>query len=120
MRTAVIRIRQTDPEGLAEARQSLLAAWRSGTYQGEVLEFESPTALFRVLTPRRWALVERLQAVGPQSIRGLARLLERDVKRVHEDVMALLDVGLVERGADGKVSVPFQEIRADFALRAVA
>ena len=120
MRIATIRIRKNTSEAFDDAKEQLLAAWRTGAYQGEVLEFESPAALFRVLTPRRWELVERLQAAGPQSIRGLGRLLGRDVKRVHEDVMTLIDFGLIERGDDGKVAVPFEEIRADFALRSVA
>jgi predicted transcriptional regulator len=71
-----------------------------------------------VLSPKRWELVERLQALGPTSVRGLARSLERDVKRVHEDVTALCEVGLVEKTERGKVQVPFAVIEADFALRA--
>ena len=52
------------------------------------------------------------------SVRGLARSLERDVKRVHEDVGALIAVGLIERTERGKVHVPYAVIEADFALRA--
>jgi predicted transcriptional regulator len=51
-------------------------------------------------------------------VRGLARSLERDVKRVHEDVTALCEFGLVEKTERGKVHVPFAVIEADFALRA--
>ncbi len=84
------------------------------------MQFESPAALFRVLLPRRWELVERLQSFGPTSVRGLARALERDVKRVHEDVHALMQVGLIERTEDGAFRVPYEVIHADFDLRAVA
>jgi predicted transcriptional regulator len=52
------------------------------------------------------------------SVRGLARSLDRDVKRVHEDVTALCVVGLVAKTDRGKVHVPFAVIEADFALRA--
>jgi len=83
-----------------------------------VFSFESPAALFRVLSPKRWELIERMQALGPTSVRGLARALERDVKRVHEDVGVLVEVGLVEKTAGGKVQVPYAVIEADFALRA--
>jgi predicted transcriptional regulator len=82
--------------------------------------FESPAALFRVLTPKRWELIERLQKLGPSSVRGLARELERDVKRVHEDVGVLIESGLVARTDDGKINVPYDVIRAEFDLRAVA
>jgi predicted transcriptional regulator len=87
---------------------------------GSTLEFESPAALFRVLSPKRWDLIERLQSIGPSSVRGLARELERDVKRVHEDVGELMGCGLVERTEGGKIHVPYDVIHADFNLRAVA
>jgi predicted transcriptional regulator len=50
----------------------------------------------------------------------LARELERDVKRVHEDVGVLIECGLVARTVDGKINVPYDVIRAEFDLRAVA
>jgi predicted transcriptional regulator len=65
-------------------------------------------------------LIERLQALGASSLRGLARDLGRDVKRVHEDVAMLLDWGLVERTDDRKLVVPYGVIHADFDLRAAA
>ena len=79
---------------------------------------ECRNALFRVLSPKRWELLERLQALGPSSLRGLARSLERDVKRVHEDVGTLIEVGLIEKAERGKIHVPYSVIEADFALRA--
>lgn len=39
---------------------------------GATLEFESPRVLFTVSTPKRWDLIERLQALGEISLRGLA------------------------------------------------
>jgi predicted transcriptional regulator len=73
-----------------------------------------------VIMPKRWELIERLQTIGPSSIRGLARALDRDVKRVHGDVVALVDRGLVERTEGRRVQVPFEVIHADFDLRAAA
>ena len=69
---------------------------------------------------QRWELIEHLQKIGPSSIRALARSLGRDVKRVHDDVVALVDWGIVDRTEEGKVEVPFDVIHADFDLRAVA
>ncbi|WP_446699441.1 HVO_A0114 family putative DNA-binding protein [Agrobacterium pusense] len=60
-----------------------------------VFTFASPAQLFSVITPKRWELIEHLQKIGPSSIRGLARSVERDVKRVHEDVSALSDWGII-------------------------
>ena len=97
-----------------------MKAWKTGKSAGDTLQFESPAALFRVLTPKRWELVERLQTLGPSSVRGLARELERDVKRVHEDVRTLMQVGLIARTEEGAFHVPYEVIHADFDLRAVA
>lgn len=113
-------MRRGDGAVLGEAAKAFLEAWRSGESDGDVFTFSSPTQLFSVLTPKRWALIERLQALGPSSLRGLARALERDVKRVHEDAAALLDWGLVHRTETGKLEVPYSVIHADFDLRAAA
>lgn len=124
MKRAVIQIRQNDDEitALQAMGQGFAAAWNSGEVQNPtaVLTFSSPAQLFSVISPRRWELIERLQAIGPVSIRGLARALERDVKRVHEDVVALEEWGLVSRDTSGKILVPFEEIEADFVLKAAA
>ncbi|NRF65882.1 hypothetical protein HLB44_02660 [Aquincola sp. S2] len=90
------------------------------SYQGEVLNFESPGAFFGRMTERRWALVRALQGQGEISLRELARRVERDVKRVHEDMQVLLELGLVERGEDGGVMCPFATVHIDMELRAAA
>lgn len=119
-RIATIRIERDEEAALASIRSGFLAAWNTGEYQGEHFSFESPAALFRVLTPKRWELIECLQSRGPLGVRALARELGRDVKRVHEDATALVGHGLVERTAEGKLWVPFEEIRADFRLTRAA
>ena len=119
MTKAVLRIRRDSTAVLEEMGRRFAATWKTGrTAAAHVFSFESPAALFRVLSPKRWELIERLQALGPMSVRGLARELERDVKRVHEDVGVLVEVGLVEKTAGGKIHVPYAVIEADFALRA--
>lgn len=120
MRKATIRIRKDTEAALAEMGERFIKAWKTGKSAGDTLQFESPAALFRVLTPKRWELIERLQALGPSSVRGLARELERDVKRVHEDVGELMKCGLIARTESGKIHVPYDLIHADFDLRAVA
>jgi predicted transcriptional regulator len=90
------------------------------TYAGEVLNFESPGAFFGQLTGRRWALVQALQGAGEISMREAARRVGRDIKRVHEDLRALQDMGLVEHGEDGGVHCPFESVRIDMDMRAVA
>ena len=120
MKKATIRIRRDAPAVIDEMRHRIVRAWKTGKSGGDVLTFESPTALFRVLTPKRWELVEILQGLGPSSVRGLARALGRDVKRVHQDVVTLMEHGLVARLDGGEVHVPYDVIHADFDLRSVA
>ena len=117
MRLATIRVRSDTKQALQEMRQQFLAAWKTGDYQGEVFEFESPAVLFRLVTPKRWELLEALQAEGPCGVRELARLLGRDMRRVNDDLSALWEIGLVEKTEECKLIVPFGEIRADFVLR---
>ena len=119
---------KSDPDRYSEALHYAVAARQLLNYHAgvarksnaDVFTFASPAQLFAVLTPKRWEMVERLQALGPVSLRGLARALERDVKRVHEDAAVLIEWGLVERTKDRKVCVPFDVIHADFDLRAAA
>ena len=87
-RVATIRIEPNETAATDVLRSSFLAAWETGEYQGEHFSFESPAALFGVLSPKRWELLAALQAHGPLGVRALARELGRDVKRVHEDAAA--------------------------------
>lgn len=120
MKKATIRIRRSTRSATREMGERFVATWKSGKGSGDVFEFESPSALFKVLTPKRWQLVEQLQAIGPVTLRALARDLDRDVKRVHVDVAALIASGLIVRTRTGLIEVPYDVIQADFALRAVA
>ena len=116
MRTLRIRIERDSRAALRRGGDAFRRAWRTGRYQSEVRSFESPAALFRVLTPARWGVIERLQALGPSGLRALARALERDVKSVHRDVRVLIEERLVEKDAEGRLVVPFDRIRAEFDM----
>lgn len=122
MRRAHIQIRSDAEALLAESLARAAEAARTGIPSDPVatFTFSSPAQLFSALSPKRWELIEHLQKLGPSSIRALARSLGRDVKRVHEDVVALADWGIIDRTDDGKIEVPFDVIHADFDLRAVA
>ncbi len=63
-----------------------------GEVQGAFIIFESPTLLFKVLSGKRWKLLEIMTGTGPMSIREAARRLGRDVKAVHGDVHKLLNL----------------------------
>jgi predicted transcriptional regulator len=51
----------------------------------------------------------------------LARRVDRDTKRIHEDIVALLELGLFEVDeASGGLVCPFATIHVDFELKAAA
>ena len=88
------------------------------TYQGEVLNFESPGLFFGQLTEKRWELVRTAQGKGELSVRELARLVGRDIKRVHEDVVILAELGLLERTQSGGLLCPYASLHIDMHLKA--
>ena len=100
-------------------RSALRSAGQRATarsYQGEVLNFETAGSFFGKLTERRWALVHALQGQGPMPVREAARRVGRDVRRVHDDIQALTELGLVERTEDGGVECPFETVHIDMRL----
>ena len=95
------------------------AAWnrrtegrKAGTLS--VLSMEDLPLLLRTLTPARWELLDRLREAASLSIYELAKRLQRDYKNVHTDVSALAGIGLIERGAEGGITVPWDVVRAEF------
>jgi predicted transcriptional regulator len=84
----------------------------------ERLSFESLPLMLRTLTPARWDLLAALRQAGKMSIKELATTLERDYKNVHTDVAKLIELGLIERTADGKIGVPWDVISAELRLAA--
>jgi predicted transcriptional regulator len=117
-RTATIRVERDAAAALERGARQFRRAWQTGKDLGSHFSFESPEALFRSVTPARWAVIERLQAIGPSTLRGLARALGRDVKAVHRDAHALIAIGLVAKDNKGRLVVPFSRIHAEFDLLA--
>jgi predicted transcriptional regulator len=115
-----ILIERDEATARSRLRGAVLRAGRTQRYQGEVRSFESPAALFRIFSPVRWTLIERLQKLGPVSIRTLARSLERDVKSVHRDVKILVQEELIDRNEAGRIFVPFDRIHAEFEMARAA
>ena len=120
MKTATIRIRRHTATALAEMGERFIRAWHEGKSDADTFDLDSPKALSPAPTPKRRELIERLQALGEVSLRALARSLERDVKRVHEDAAVLLEWGLIERTPQGKLHVPYDKIHTEFDLLAAA
>ena len=103
--------------GLRNAAESIVRGADSGEYQGEKLNFESPAVFFGKLTEKRWDLVRLLQSEKPSGVREIARLIGRDVRRVHDDLQVLVELGLIEK-VDGVLTCPFRDIHVDMHLMA--
>ncbi len=109
---------------LEEAAARVADVWRRAE-RGEPVEaednitFVSWSALASRMTDKRYELLRRLHREPATSIRALACELGWDFKRVHEDVKALEEVGLIER--EGRLlRADYDEIRTSIRLDAPA
>lgn len=114
MKTVILEVRS--PE---EAMANFAQAWNTNKQQKAArISFASPELLWKVLTAKRWELLKALCGAGPVSIREAARRVERDVKGVHGDVIALLEAGLLNRTESGAIEFPYEAIKVEFLLQA--
>ncbi|HWI37588.1 MAG TPA: MarR family transcriptional regulator [Burkholderiales bacterium] len=105
---------------IGDARDALdrfEAAWNrrtEGRSPLHILSIGNLALLLRTLTPARWDLLDRLREAGPLSIYQLGKRLGRDYKNVHTDVTRLVEIGLIQKASDGRVSVPWDVVRGEF------
>ena len=114
MKTVTLDVRA--PSG---AMQEFVRAWKTGKPEKSArISFATPELLWKVLTAKRWELLKALCGAGPVSIREASRRVGRDVKAVHGDVTALLNAGVLDRVADGRIVFPFEAVKVEFFLQA--
>ena len=105
--------------GLDAALSAFKDAWTSGQPEdGARVSFATPELLWKVLTAKRWELIQAMTGQGPMALREAARRVGRDVKAVHGDVHALVAAGILRRNEDGRFEFPFDAIHVDFMLKA--
>jgi Predicted transcriptional regulator len=104
-------------QSLDDAKRQVAAAFR-GEGQGDHISFVTLELLLKMLTAKRWEILQAMTGQGALSIREVARRIGRDIKAVHSDVQALVTAGILEKTEDGKVIFPYDEVRVDFVLRA--
>lgn len=108
---------------LREAATDVAQAWKAaeedqpGLVRDRIL-FRDWSALCAVLTPKRFELLRHLRRSPEKGVRSLARALGRDVRRVHEDVVALAELGFVTRGSEGHLSSDVDEIASTIRIAA--
>ena len=108
---------------LREAATDVAEAWKAAEAgrsipANERILFRDWSALCAVLTPKRYELLRHLRRSPESGVRALARALGRDVKRVHEDVVALAELGLVTREENGRLSSEVDEITSTIRIAA--
>lgn len=113
MKTVTIDVRP-----LTDTLGDVTQTWKSGKPTAPRISFESPELLFKVLSGKRWELLNVMTGAGAMSIREASRRVVRDVKAVHGDVTALLNAGLLSKTDDGMIVFPFDAIHVDFMLKA--
>ncbi len=97
-----------------------LDRWEAGEPVPRVINFQNPSDLRALLTDRRVELLRSVMAKRPDSIRGLADRLGRDVKSVHDDLGVLGEYDIVQFERDGRAKRPFVpyetiEVRLDIS-----
>ena len=70
------------------------------------LAFASYDDLMATLTPRVLGLIEAVRREGPASINETARVVDRDVKNVHEELSRLARLGIILFEEDGQSKRP--------------
>ncbi len=70
------------------------------------ISFESYDELMETLTPRALDLIEAIRREEPQSINETARVVDRDVKNVHEELSRLAQLGIIYYEEDGRSKRP--------------
>lgn len=115
---AIIEV--TKPGSIFATAARQLAEARGGRSPDYRLGFESAKSLFAEITPARLALLDNLRRAGPCSVARLAEAVGGDADYVAVEAARLAELGLVERGPDGTIAVPFDAIEILFPLARAA
>jgi predicted transcriptional regulator len=104
-----------------DALQALAERLEAGAVSGPAdyrLNFASAAQLLAELPPRRLDTLREVKRAGPVSIYAVAKALSRNYSNVHADMRKLIEHGLVEKDAMGRVFVPWDDVvvRVDASL----
>jgi predicted transcriptional regulator len=116
---AVLHLTVGEPmaASLARAAVAMKAAGKGKPAQPYFgVGFDDVGELFAVFTPKRWELIGALREGGAMTVAELARQLKRDYKNVHNDCERLIEWMAIEKGENGLVYAPYDEIVVDMKL----
>ena len=77
-----------------------------GQPQGAHMSFVLVELLWQTLTRKRWELLKAITGQEAMTIREAARRVNRDAEAVHGDAHVLLDAGVLDRDASGRIAFP--------------
>jgi predicted transcriptional regulator len=91
-------------QGLEEAKEIMRKISKGGKVKSRPFElyFENLMILRKTITEERLKILKVIKKDKPDSVYKLAKLLERDLKNVNNDVHFLADLGLIELSAEKK------------------
>jgi predicted transcriptional regulator len=84
------------------------------------LAFGSLRDLFSAITEKRLEMLRFVAAHEELNTRQLSQQLERDYKNVYTDVKDLVELGLLEKDDQGRLTAPFDEIVIHATVRDAA
>jgi predicted transcriptional regulator len=87
-------------KGLRESLKDFAETWKKleagkKVKKEEGIYFDSIDTMRAVLTDKRLSILKAIREHKPKSVYELAKLLERDLKNVNQDLKLLADIGLV-------------------------
>lgn len=97
--------------------------WRKGEAGEAVtprLAFGSLRSLFSAITEKRLEMIRFVAELEGLNTRQLAQQLGRDYKNVYTDVKDLVELGLLDKNEQGRLSAPFDEIVIHATVRDAA
>jgi predicted transcriptional regulator len=106
MTTLHVRIGPSPDRSDLEATFDAIDAGDDVDPHDPTLSIEDLETFGRVFRPTNLELLEAIATHDPESLRGLARLVDRHPPEVNENVAELVDYGLVELEADGRAKRP--------------
>jgi len=106
MKVKRIEIKSLD-EVLTETKEVMKALSEGKSVEpSSYVAFDNLGLVTKVLTKERMALLRAIKQHNPSSIRELAKLVGRNYKNVHSDVMLLSKYGILELKREGKSQKP--------------
>lgn len=115
----VLMIKSIPPQEFERESRKRMKQAMDGKSVPHVINFEDPKKLRKILTEKRLELIEQIQRLTPESIRDLARKLNRGLREIHEDLQLLKEYDIVRFDEDGRSKrpvIPYDEIEIEARL----